>query len=100
MTEALDGDVALPTYEVLARFRSSATSESDAVAEVTRRLTEQHEPFHEITVERQEEDGTWMVVVRFVLVSVDAHTAVVGLDETLRSAGVAPDEVWADHQLC
>lgn len=99
MSDSLDNDLALPTYEVLARFRSSATTEPEATAEVTQRLTAAQEPFHEVTGERQEEDGTWLVVVRFVLVSVDAHTAVVGLDETLRSAGLAPDEVWADHQL-
>jgi hypothetical protein len=33
-------------------------------------------------------------VARFVTVSVDAHTAVVGVHETLTTEGVAPDEVW------
>ena len=38
-------------------------------------------------------------MVRFVLVSVDGHTAVLGLDETLRAAGLSPDEVWAGNQV-
>lgn len=93
------GAVSLPTYEVLARFRSTQASEQAAVAEVSQRLSAAEEPFHEVTVERREDDGSFLVVARFVLVSVDAHTAVVGLDETLRAAALAPDEVWADHQL-
>lgn len=96
--DALDDEVTLPTYEVLARFRVPA-GETDAVASVTARLSAAQQPFHEVTVERREDDGSTMVLVRFVLVSVDQHTAVLGLDETLRAAGLAPDEVWADHQL-
>lgn len=92
-------DVALPTYAILARFKIMASEEREAVDLVTARLTAAEQPFHEVTVERREGDGAWMVVVRFVLVSVDGHTAVGGLDETLRAADLAPDEVWADQRL-
>lgn len=100
MTDPLDTtELALPTYAVLARFRATGSSSEDAVRSVVTALTDADEPFHEVQVERQEEDGTWMVVVRFVLVSIDGHTAVVGLHETLTAAGLAPDEVWADRQV-
>ena len=46
-------------------------------------------------LERREDDGSFWVVARFVTVSVDAHSAVVGVDDTLRSADVPADEVWA-----
>ena len=40
-----------------------------------------------------------MVVARFVLVSIDGHTAVGALHETLLAAGLVPDEIWVDRQL-
>jgi len=92
-------DTALPTYAVFARFNVTAPSEREAIERVVEQLTAHEEPFHEISAERQEPDGTWMIVARFVLVSVDGHTAVLGLDETLREAGLLPDEVWAGAQV-
>ncbi len=92
-------EVVLPTFAVLARFRESATSGDAAVLAVQTRLTDADEPFDQVVVERQEGHTTWMIVARFVLVSVDGHTAVLGLDETLRGAVLAPDEVWVDRTL-
>jgi hypothetical protein len=92
-------DLVLPTYSILSRFRVEAESSREAVESVVARLTAAEEPFHEVTVEPREPDGSWLVDVRFVLVSVDGHTAVLGLDETLRGAGVTPLEVWADKQV-
>ena len=92
-------ELVLPTYAVMARFRASGATGDQAVRQVVVALTEAEEPFHEVQVERQEEDGSWMVVVRFVLVSIDGQTAVVGLHETLVAAGLNPDEVWADRQV-
>jgi hypothetical protein len=93
------GETVLPTFAVLARFREPAQSAEGAVRAVERRLAAADEPFQEVTVEREEGPSTWMVVARFVMVSVDAHTAVVGLSEVLDEAGLAPDEVWADQQI-
>ena len=93
------GDLVLPTYAIFSRFRVEEGSEREAVESVVARLTEAQEPFHEITVEPREPDGSWLVDVRFVLVSVDRQTAVIGLDETLREAGLDPVEVWADRQV-
>ena len=95
LDESLPAEVALPTVPVLARFRSEAPDERAAVAEVTRRLQPVRGLFDEVLVERQEEDGSFWVVGRFVTVSIDAHTAVLGVHETLTSAGVVADEVWA-----
>ncbi|MCW2544087.1 MAG: hypothetical protein JWM40_1639 [Frankiales bacterium] len=106
MTASLDlealpdlDETVLPTYSVFARFPVLASSGQDAMDTVMSLLTAAEEPFHEITVERQEPDGTWLVEVRFVLVSIDGHTAVLGLHETLRMAGVGADEVWAGEQV-
>lgn len=90
-------ETVLPTFTVFARFRERAPDGATAVRQVVDRLTAAQEPFHEITV--REEDGVQLVLVRFVLVSVDAHTAVTGLSETLMSAGTGADEVWAGPQL-
>jgi hypothetical protein len=92
-------ETVLPTYELYARFPVAAAGEREAIDALVTQLTAAQEPFHEITVEREEPAGTWLVVVRFVIVSVDGHTAVLGLDETLRAAGLAPDEVWAGNQV-
>ncbi len=92
-------DVALPTYPILARFRETADTESDAVEQVVARLSSAAEPHDTVTVERREDDGTWLVVARFVTVSVDAHTAVAGVHDDLHAAGLAPDEVWAERPL-
>lgn len=92
-------DLVLPTFAVLARFRERADSGERALAQVAERLRSHHEPVHEVELERQETDGEWMVVARFVLVSIDPATAVAGLSETLTAAGLPPDEVWAAQQL-
>lgn len=92
-------ELVLPTFAVLARFREQAADAESAIAQVAERLRSHQEPVHEISVERQEGPGEWMVVGRFVLVSIDAGTAVGGLHETLTSAGLPPDEVWADSQV-
>lgn len=92
-------DTALPTFAVLARFRESAATAEEAVRGLVARLREADEPVHEVDVEREEGPGTWMVVARFVLVSVDAATAVAGLTETLAEAGLQPDETWSAGQV-
>ena len=92
-------DTALPTYAILARFRETAPSESAALEAVTQRLTDAGERFDQVALERQDDDGTWLVVARFVTVSVDAHTAVAGIHQDLHSAGLTPDEVWAERAL-
>ena len=94
LDETLPAEVALPTFPVLARFRSDAGEAADAVADVVARLEPVRGLFDEAFVERREDDGSFWVVARFVTVSLDVHTAVVGVHETLTSAGVAPDEVW------
>ncbi len=50
--------------------------------------------YDEVSVERREDDGSFWVVARFVTVSVDAHTAVLGVHESLAAAAVPVDEVW------
>ena len=97
VTEPLE--TVLPTYAVLARFRETASGRDAAVRQVVTRLTEAEEPFHEVDVEREDAPGTYLVVARFVLVSVDGETAVAGLHETLTLAGLAPDEVWLASQV-
>lgn len=92
-------DVALPTFAVLARFRESALTPEEAVRGLVARLRDADEPVHEVDVEREEGPGTWMVVARFVLVSVDAATAIAGLTETLAEAGLHPDETWSSGQV-
>jgi hypothetical protein len=94
LDESAPVDVALPTFPVLARMRSAAADESAAVAEVTARLAPVAGLFHEVAVERREDDGSWWVVASFVTVSVDAHTAVLGVHESLSTAGIPVDEVW------
>src|SRR5688572_20708114 len=93
------GETVLPTFVVLARFRQEAASELDALAAVRDMLTAAGEPFDDVAPERAEPDGTWMVTARFVIVSVDSHTAVAGVDETLRNHNLPVDEVWADAQV-
>ena len=96
---ALEGtapvEVALPTFAVLARLRSTAADGPAAVADVIRQVAPSAGLYDDVVVERQEDDGSFWVVVRFVTVSVDAHTAVLGVHETLTSQGVPVDEVWA-----
>lgn len=99
MTEDTTSDLVLPTFEVMARFLQHAATADDAVAQVAALLRSHDEPVHEISVERQETEGEWMVVARFVLVSVDAGTAVAGLHATLTAGGTPPDEVWAAQQV-
>lgn len=90
-----DVDVVLETVVVLARLRSDAADEAAAIADVRQRLDPVRGLFDDIVVERREDEGYFWVVARFVTVSTDVHTAVVGVTETLREAGVTADEVWA-----
>ena len=99
MTDSVD-EMALPTFAVLARFQERAATGEEAARSLVARMTLAEEPFHEVRVERQDSDGCWLVLVRFVIVSIDAHTAVLGLSETLTDAGMLPDEVWVDGQVC
>jgi hypothetical protein len=92
-------DPVLPTYSVLARFCETAASGDEAIRGLVTRLSGHQEPFHEVVVERQESDTQWMVVARFVVVSIDGQTAVGGVSETLSAAGLEPDEVWLDRQV-
>ena len=95
LDETAPVEVALPTFGVLARLRSRASDEGAAVADVTAQLAPVAGLFDEVAVERQEDDGSWWVVASFVTVSVDAHTAVLGVHESLSGAGIPVDEVWA-----
>lgn len=95
LDETLPAEVTLPTVPVLARFRSDAGDAESAVADVVQRLEPVRGLFDEAVVERREDDDSFWVVARFVTVSVDVHTAVLGVHGTLTEAGVAPDEVWA-----
>jgi hypothetical protein len=96
MTEQADVfTVGLPAFAVLARFRVSTAAGPEAIRSVRVQLVDAQVPFHEIDVEREDAPGIWMVVARFVLASVDGHTAVAGLHATLLEAGLEPDEVWA-----
>jgi hypothetical protein len=95
LDETQPAEVALPTVPVLARFRSDATDVQAAVADVVERLAPVRGMYDDVLVERQEDDGSFWVVARFVTVSVDAHTAVLGVHQTLVAAGVGADEVWA-----
>lgn len=91
-------ETVLPTFVVLARFAVPGPEDS-AVAEVRRQLTAAQEPFDDLRVEREEPDGTVMVLARFVVVSVDAHTGVAGVHDSLRDAGLGVDEVWVDQRV-
>jgi hypothetical protein len=100
MTDSIDAyDAALPTYALLARFQVAGGTEAEAMAAVSSRLRAADMPFDQVSLEREESDGSWMVVARFVEPSLDAHTAAAGLHETLTSAGLAPDEVWVNAAL-
>ncbi len=92
-------EIVLPTYAVLARFRQDAPDGDEAVRLVAARLSAAGEPFQDVLVERQEGPRTWMVVARFVVVSIDGHTAVGGVVETLALSGLDPDEAWVDGQV-
>ena len=98
-TDDLALDVALPTFAILARFRESAATEDSAVDAVTQRLLDAGQRADHVVIERQDDDGSWLVMARFVTVSVDAHTAVAGVHEDLHGAGLTPDEVWAERQV-
>lgn len=87
-------DVTLPTFVVLARFAEAADSAEQAEKSVRARLTAARGLFDDVLVERREDDGTWLLEVRFVVVSVEAQTAVAGVSETLTAARLSPDEVW------
>lgn len=93
--DELPTEVVLQTVPVLVRLRSHAPDEGAAVADVTARLAPLRGLYDEVLVERQEDDGSFFVVGRFVTVSVDVHTAVVGVTDTLAEAGIPVDEVWA-----
>ncbi len=93
--DELPAEVVLQTVPVLVRLRSDAPDERAAVADVIARLEPVRGLYDEVLVERQEGDGSFFVLGRFVTVSVDVHTAVVGVVETLTGAGVQVDEAWA-----
>ena len=86
----------LPTFVVLARFPEAADSAALAEQSVRGRLTAARGLYDDVRVERREDDGTWLLEVRFVVVSIDARTAVTGVSETLTGAGLSPDEVWVE----
>lgn len=94
LDETAPVEVALPTFPVLARLRSTAPDEPAALADARDQLEPVAGMYDDVEVERREEDGSFLVVGRFVTVSVDAHTAVLGVHESLTAAGVAVDEVW------
>lgn len=84
----------LPTFSLLARFVVDAVTAEDATSHVEHRLSAVPLPFDQVELERHEDDGSWLVVARFVEPSIDGQTAIIGLHETLTKAGLPPDEVW------
>ena len=91
----VDDDV-LPTFQVFARFCVETGTAPAGVAVVTQMIAAAGERPSEVTLEREEGPGRWMIMARFVVASTDAHTAVLGVSEAL--AVVRPDEVWAGYQ--
>lgn len=94
----LPDEAVLASYEVLARFPTIAGTEQEAVATLRSRLEPERGQYDDVTVERREPDGTWMVLARFVVATVDAEAAVAGVHAELTGAGLTPDEVWAGAQ--
>lgn len=92
-------DAPLPTFATLARFRESAATEDEAVASVNRSIVDAGVSCDGVSLERRDDDGSWLVTARIVTVSIDAHTAVGGVVADLEAAGLAPDEVWVQRQL-
>ena len=86
----------LPTYVVHARFGEQAPSLEEAVRALRARLAGAHGLYDDVRLERRDDDGTWLLDVRFVVASLNAQTAVRGVAETLADHGPAADEVWAD----
>ena len=93
LPDELDGEITLPTYVVLARFRRPGPEKEaqDALAEQLRELGLDVD----LRVERQEQDATLLLEARLPTVGLDAQTAVAGTYETLDTGGLQPDEVWA-----
>jgi hypothetical protein len=89
----------LHTFAVQARFRCQAADAEHAERLVRERLVPVRDQLSDVRVEPQEPDGRWAVDVRFVVASVDGETAVNGVHETLRGAGVPADEAWVAEQL-
>ena len=89
-------DDLLDTFQVFARFCTETETAREAIALVHQMIAAAHEHPSEVQLERQERPGAWMVVARFVVVSVDAQTAIGGVTAAL--ATVRPDEVWVGSQ--
>ena len=94
--EVRPAEAVLPTFRVLARLASAAPDDDAALAEVAQRLSSQRGLYDELVVERTEDDGTRLVVARYVVVAVEATAAVAGVHAELTGAGVDVDEVWAE----
>ncbi len=93
LPDELDGDLTLPSYVVLARFRRDGP---EAVAHES--LADQLRGLGldvDLRVARQEQDGSLLIEARLPTVGVDAQSAVAGTYETLEQGGLDPDEVWA-----
>ena len=89
----------LPGFAVTARFRRVAETGEDAERLVRAELRSSGQPYDDAKVEPREPDGRWAVDVRFVVVSIDGETAVDGVHQTLREAGITPDDVWLSERL-
>jgi hypothetical protein len=94
-----DGSPVLHTFAVMARFRCEADDPAQAERRVREQLAPVRDQLSDARVEPQEPDGRWAVDVRFVVASLDGETAVAGVHETLRDAGVPADEAWVAEQL-
>ena len=92
-------EVVLHSFAVIARFRRAADSAAQAEARVRDDLQVVRGLYDDAKVEPQEPDGRWAVDVRFVVASVDGHTAVEGVHGTLRDNGVPADEAWVAQAL-
>ncbi len=93
LPDELDGEITLSTFVVLARFRRPGPERSahDALAEQLRTIGLDVD----LRVERQEQDGAFLLEARLPTVGLDAQTTVAGTYETLETGGLQPDEVWA-----
>lgn len=92
------GEVVLPTFVVLARFRSGPDVDQ-ALTQVRGTLEPVAGLYDNLVVERTEDDATVLVLARFVTVALEAAEAVNAVHATLQRNHITVDEAWVDRQL-
>lgn len=92
------GDIVLPTFVVLARLRSGP-DEEQALTQTRGTLEPVADLYDQLVVERTEDDGTVLVLARFVTVAIDAHEAVNAVHATLRENHITVDEAWVERRV-